>query len=182
MYQAEPTPTGPTLKFSRGDRLRILLKNELCKTDDEHTSAGFAGNPPQVSINRNKQHGINHTNLHTHGLWVSPAGNSDNVLISVAPGEDFQFEYLIPEEGGIGWLDTWALSKGAQDLECAHAWANFFLQPWVGALMTKKYGYGNTTSKTEGLDYADRLTWLAPAEDFNKRNRIWNEVKAAVVD
>ncbi len=96
--QTEPKPTGPTLKFSKGDRLRILLRNELCKTDDEHTSAGFAGNPPQVSINRNKQHGINHTNLHTHGLWVSPAGNSDNVLISVAPGTDFQFEYLIPED------------------------------------------------------------------------------------
>ena len=96
--QTEPKPTGPTLKFARGDRLRILLKNRMCKTDDEGSSAGFAGNPPQVSINRNKEHGINHTNLHTHGLWVSPAGNSDNVLISVGPGKDFQFEYLIPED------------------------------------------------------------------------------------
>ena len=30
-----------------------------------------------------------------------------------------------------------------------------------------------------GLDYADRLNWLQPAEDFEWRNRVWNEVKAS---
>ena len=48
--------------------------------------------------------------------------------------------------------------------------------------MSAKYGYGNTTSENEELDYADRLTWLRPAEDFNKRTEIWNEVKAATVE
>ena len=26
-------------------------------------------------------HCFNGTNLHSHGLWVSPTGNSDNVLL-----------------------------------------------------------------------------------------------------
>lgn len=95
--QAKPKPTGPTLKFAAGDTVRILLKNQMCEGDDEHSAVTFEGNPPQVHIGRNTTHGINHTNLHTHGLWVSPAGNSDNVLISVAPQTEFQFEYLIPE-------------------------------------------------------------------------------------
>jgi len=93
----------------------------------------------------------------------------------------YNVEYTIPQEGGIGWLDTWAMSKGVQDVECAQAWVNYFLTPEVGQMMTAKYGYGNTTSETEGLDYADRLTWLAPAEDFDRRTQVWNEVKAAPV-
>ncbi|MDQ6869702.1 MAG: hypothetical protein M3178_15540 [Pseudomonadota bacterium] len=29
-------------------------------------------------------HCFNQTNLHSHGLWVSPAGNSDNVLVNIS--------------------------------------------------------------------------------------------------
>lgn len=94
----------------------------------------------------------------------------------------YNVEYIIPEEGGVGWLDTWAMSKGVQNVELAHAWVNFFLEKSVGERVSAKYGYGNTTSENEELDYADRLTWLRPAEDFNKRTEIWNEVKAATVD
>lgn len=94
----------------------------------------------------------------------------------------YNVEYVIPEEGAIGWLDTWALSKGAEDVGCAHQYVNFYLEPWVGELMSEKYGYGNTTTVSESLDYADRLTWLAPAEDFTRRTEIWNEVKATPVE
>jgi putative spermidine/putrescine transport system substrate-binding protein/spermidine/putrescine transport system substrate-binding protein len=93
----------------------------------------------------------------------------------------YNVEYIIPDEGGVGWLDTWAMSKGVQDPELAHAWVNFFLDKAVGERVSKKYGYGNTTSEAEGLDYADKLTWLRPAEDFAKRTELWNEVKATPV-
>ena len=33
------------------------------------------------------------TNLHTHGFHVSPLGKSDNVMLTFAPGDSFQFEY-----------------------------------------------------------------------------------------
>jgi putative spermidine/putrescine transport system substrate-binding protein/spermidine/putrescine transport system substrate-binding protein len=68
-----------------------------------------------------------------------------------------------------------------RDPELAHAWVNFFLDKSVGERVSAKYGYGNTTSESEGLDYADKLTWLRPAEDFAKRTEIWNEVKATPV-
>jgi putative spermidine/putrescine transport system substrate-binding protein/spermidine/putrescine transport system substrate-binding protein len=93
----------------------------------------------------------------------------------------YNVAYIIPDEGGVGWLDTLALSKGAKDPELAHAWVNFFLDKSVGERVSAKYGYGNTTSEAEGLDYADKLTWLRPAEDFAKRTEIWNEVKATPV-
>lgn len=115
---------------------------------------------------------------------------SSNAVLMFSMGEfqavdlaerGYNVEYIIPEEGGIGWLDTWAMSAGVQDEACAHAWVDFYLEPWVGVLMTEKYGYGNTTSQTEGLDYAGRLTWLAPAESFERRTELWNEIKATPV-
>ena len=45
------------------------------------------------------------TNLHTHGLHVSPGGNSDNVFLTVAPGEARPYEIRVPGDhpGGIFW-------------------------------------------------------------------------------
>jgi FtsP/CotA-like multicopper oxidase with cupredoxin domain len=81
--------TGPTLKFQPGDVVRVLLVNEL---------------PPEPGTGHGPgmTHGINPTNLHTHGLWVSPAGNSDNVLYELLPGKRFQHEYLVPREHRCG--------------------------------------------------------------------------------
>ena len=87
--------------------------------------------------------------------------------------------YSIPKEGGIGWLDTWAMSAGVKDKDCAHKWMNHYLNESTGPLMTDKNGYGNTTAESPGLDYADSLVWLRPAEDFDMRVQVWNEVKAA---
>jgi putative spermidine/putrescine transport system substrate-binding protein/spermidine/putrescine transport system substrate-binding protein len=91
----------------------------------------------------------------------------------------YEIVYTIPGEGGIGWLDTWAMSKGVQDSDCAHAWVNHYLETETGATMTALKGYGNTTSESVGLDYADSLVWLRPVEDFDRRVQVWNEVKAA---
>jgi FtsP/CotA-like multicopper oxidase with cupredoxin domain len=81
--------TGPTLKFRPGEVVRVLYVNELPPE-------------PETAHRPGATHGINPTNLHTHGLWVSPAGNSDNVLYELRPGHRFQHEYLIPREHVCG--------------------------------------------------------------------------------
>jgi FtsP/CotA-like multicopper oxidase with cupredoxin domain len=60
---------GPTLRLRPGDHLGIDLVNHL--------------NEP--------------TNLHTHGLQVSPQGNSDNPFVMVNPGERFRYDYQLPD-------------------------------------------------------------------------------------
>lgn len=47
----------------------------------------------------------NSTNLHTHGLHVSPSGSSDNVLLVLNPGEVFTNSITIPPNfpGGTHW-------------------------------------------------------------------------------
>jgi FtsP/CotA-like multicopper oxidase with cupredoxin domain len=53
-------------------------------------------------------HCFNGTNLHTHGLWVNPSGNGDNVLLSINPGVKFEYEYAIDPEhpAGTFWYHT----------------------------------------------------------------------------
>jgi putative spermidine/putrescine transport system substrate-binding protein len=95
--------------------------------------------------------------------------------------DGFKAEYMIPGEGGMGWVDTWAMTKGVKDKDLAHAWVNFFLSKEISSGMTARHRYGNTVDTSGDLDYADKLIWLVPYEDFTKRTDVWNEVKAAPV-
>ena len=98
-----------------------------------------------------------------------------------AKGVDAAF--TIPKEGAIGWLDCWTISAGAADVDLAHAWIDTVLDPKVGAYLSDRKAYGNTTdiaaNERNGFTYADKLTFLLTPEDFDKRVKIWNEVKAA---
>ncbi|GAA1495181.1 multicopper oxidase family protein [Paeniglutamicibacter kerguelensis] len=68
---------GPTLFLRAGDRLNVTLENRLRDP----------------------------TNLHMHGLHVSPQGNGDNPLLSVGPGTSFDYEYQLPADHppGVYW-------------------------------------------------------------------------------
>ena len=66
---------GPTLRVGRNDTLVIRLTNNL---QDEKSTTGHPGNI-------NTPHGFNTTNLHTHGLHVSPEDKSDNIFLEVPP-------------------------------------------------------------------------------------------------
>jgi L-ascorbate oxidase len=77
----------PTIRIAPGNSLTIEMNNRLepCTND-------------QIAEKRC----FNETNLHTHGLWVSPSGNSDNVMISIPPGGQFRYEYEISEDHPAG--------------------------------------------------------------------------------
>jgi spermidine/putrescine-binding protein len=98
-----------------------------------------------------------------------------------AKGVDAAF--VIPKEGAIGWLDCWTISSGAKDPALAHAWIDACLDKKVGAYLSDRKSYGNTTdpeaNTRNGFTYADKLVWLQTPENFEKRVAVWNEVKAA---
>jgi spermidine/putrescine-binding protein len=98
-----------------------------------------------------------------------------------AKGVDAAF--TIPKEGAIGWLDCWTVSAGARNPDLAFAWLNACLDPKVGAFLSDKKSYGNTTDEEanvrNGFTYAGKLTFLETPESFEKRVALWNEVKAA---
>ncbi|NKB58008.1 MAG: multicopper oxidase domain-containing protein [Alphaproteobacteria bacterium] len=82
----------PLINATPGDTVRVMLRNTLAADP----SCAHEGPLPETP------HCFNGTNLHTHGLWISPTGNSDNVLLSINPGVDFQYEYNIPVDHPAG--------------------------------------------------------------------------------
>ncbi|WP_414754666.1 multicopper oxidase family protein [Anabaena sp. CCY 9910] len=95
---------GPTLRIQSGDTLNINLINSLPPETN-----------PSTPVNHNKPHAFNITNFHTHGLHVSPDGNSDNVLREMAPKKDlngnspeYPIEIKLPEihPGGTDWYHS----------------------------------------------------------------------------
>jgi L-ascorbate oxidase len=91
---ATPNPftpfVAPTIRTKPGDTVRVTLNNTLEPQPD--------CKPPNI----NTPHCFNSTNLHSHGLWVSPSGNSDNVLITIRPKVAFEYEYNIPSTHPAG--------------------------------------------------------------------------------
>ncbi|WP_144672157.1 multicopper oxidase family protein [Arthrobacter sp. U41] len=71
------TVPGPTLRLRPGDELSVRLVNGL--------------NEP--------------TNLHVHGLHVSPEDDADNVFRAVLPGQAFDYRYRLPPDHppGVYW-------------------------------------------------------------------------------
>ena len=94
---------------------------------------------------------------------------------------DLPVKYIIPDEGAIGWLDTWVISSGVEDVELAHKWVDFFVQKRVVGEMTERLGFGNTVVPAPGFDYADQLVYLVPPEDFEKRVEVYIEIKAEMM-
>jgi suppressor of ftsI len=87
-------PNAPTLRLSPGDQLKITYVNDLPAKPPEKCLAG-----PCMDM----------TNLHFHGLTVSPQAPQDNVLDMMAmPGQSLHYTVHIPKDHppGLYWYHT----------------------------------------------------------------------------
>ena len=101
-----PSP-GPTLRLKPGDVLRIKLINDMPPNRDP------------APVDHSLPHDFNTTNLHSHGLHVSPSGISDNVMRIMEPGESYDIEIAIPSDHipGTNWYHPHA--HGSADVQIA---------------------------------------------------------------
>lgn len=85
---------GPTLRLDAGDTLRILFKNQL-----ELQSGAVSGAENEFTD-------PDHSNLHFHGGHVSGELPSDDIRLSVAPGDEYQYETVFPTNHlpGTHWI------------------------------------------------------------------------------
>jgi FtsP/CotA-like multicopper oxidase with cupredoxin domain len=87
-------PIAPTLRLSPGDRLKITYINDLPAKPQETCLAG-----PCMDM----------TNLHFHGLTVSPDAPQDDVLdMKAMPGQALRYTVEIPKDHppGLYWYHT----------------------------------------------------------------------------
>ncbi len=80
---------GPTLRVKPGDRLAIEVVNNLPPNPEQSRQGAFPHEPYT-------------TNLHTHGLTVSPQGIGDNPFRHMLPQSSNAFEVEIPDFHSAG--------------------------------------------------------------------------------
>lgn len=74
----------PTIRVKQGDILKVHFKNSL-----PVMGTNILGHEREI------------TNLHTHGLHVSPSGKADNMMVMLMSGDTFDYEYdLSRQEAG----------------------------------------------------------------------------------
>lgn len=137
----------PQIETYPGQTVRISLNNNL-PLDPSCTGTGIGVNTP---------HCFNGTNLHSHGLWVNPAGNSDNVMISINPGVGFQYEYNIPptHPAGTFWYHTHR--HGSTALQVASGMAGALIVRGTRKPTTTDNGDIDTLLKTGAARFPERV-------------------------
>ena len=105
-------------------------------------------------------------------------------------------KFVVPKEGGIGWIDTWCIAKDAPNRDLAYKWLDFMISPEFFVKWDTTVGSPAPTAKStlEQLpadafnrvvmgdpEVVKRLVWMetVPADTRNEWNMMWEEVKAA---
>ncbi|MGP9820611.1 multicopper oxidase family protein [Salinarimonas sp. NSM] len=147
-----PPYVGPTIQVTPGETVRVTLHNELPVEDQS-----CPGDPDDINI----PHCFNRTNLHSHGLWISPAGNSDNVLIAIDPGVTFQYEWNIPADHPSGTFWYHPHLHGGVALQVSSGMAGFILIRGDRLPTPETNGDVDTLLKrADGAPYTERLVLL----------------------
>lgn len=137
--------------------------------------------------------------LRAEVVWASPewSGLYRRIRFDELDGKtDVSLKHVLrPTEGGLGWVDTWAITTGvtsSEKLELAHKWVDFRLSRDNMATIATEIGWSptvdvrdmiperfvetmflNQTSSIKGLHQFD-----APSSP-EKWEQVWNQVEAA---
>ncbi|HLM67779.1 MAG TPA: multicopper oxidase domain-containing protein, partial [Longimicrobium sp.] len=97
---------GPTFRVRQGDSVEITLINQLT-APPVGTDTACMQYPAAYTTDRMQDcfHGANWTNIHYHGMHVTPRSNGDDVLLEIAPGETYRYNFRIPanQSPGTHW-------------------------------------------------------------------------------
>ncbi|PTV51210.1 multicopper oxidase family protein [Acinetobacter seifertii] len=155
----------PTIEVFPGETVRATLDNQLDIDPITHKKLPKDPSCTGDHFDVNKPHCFDGTNMHTHGLWINPAGNSDNVLVSINPGVNFQYEYNIPPDHPAGTFWYHPHRHGSTAIQVASGMA--------GALIIRGYRQP-TPNKTGDLDL---LTY-----GFKERTLVFQQIQYACYD
>lgn len=100
---------GPTVAFSPGDTLKVTLYNVLPKYDNtgyDEIEQGYVDDGLDAMMAHNVPHGLDHTNLHVHGLEVIPHlfGMDDpggELLLGTDAVDSMMFEFDRADEADV---------------------------------------------------------------------------------
>lgn len=88
--------------------------------------------------------------------------------------EDPEINFVAPESGALGWIDTFAIPRRSENEDAAYQWINFVMQPEIAAKITNASG-NFTVSKgaDEFVDAELRDAYRASFDDGAIDNIRW---------
>ena len=102
---------GPTLRVQPGDVLHVNLINDL------------PPNRAELPLKADLPHHFNTTNVHVHGLHVSPSGDADNIFRSMEPGQVYNIAIDIPDDHPRGTYWYHPHHHGSADVQISSGMA-----------------------------------------------------------
>lgn len=105
-------------------------------------------------------------------------GNYGNQQVKLLRDTGADIGYVIPEEGALAWLDCWSILKTTTHARLAHDWIDFMLEPDTAKALTERQGLNNTLQTVQTEQEQDKLIWLQPVEDIDRRTTLWNSIRS----
>jgi spermidine/putrescine transport system substrate-binding protein len=84
-------------------------------------------------------------------IWAAQIYSGEGIAAS---DENENLQYIIPEEGAPIWLDTFVIPRDAENIDSAHLFLNFIMEPEINASIASELWYA--TANLEALKYMDR--------------------------
>ncbi|MDN3684808.1 extracellular solute-binding protein [Vibrio sinaloensis] len=78
--------------------------------------------------------------------------------------EGMNLKLVFPKEGGIGWVDNFAISSGAKNVEAAHKMIDFLLRPEIAEQISRDTGYLTAVAESNA-----KFKDVAPPISFTRR-------------
>jgi spermidine/putrescine transport system substrate-binding protein len=78
-------------------------------------------------------------------------GFSGDLLLAIEDSEAGELDYIIPDEGGVVWVDNMAIPHDAPSPCTAHAFINFILDAEVGAALSNWVWYASPNAAAEPM-------------------------------
>lgn len=102
-------------------------------------------------------------------VWVSSAWDAIGWSLNE---KNPDIKYMVPEEGAVGWIDTLALSAGAENIEGAYKWINFIMDPKNASVITNKTGYLMASKDSLALSSPEKMKLFKESFPPEKLNNI----------
>ncbi|MFO7881162.1 MAG: extracellular solute-binding protein [Kosmotogaceae bacterium] len=119
-------------------------------------------------------------------FWVVH-GYGENIYYEGTEEELKNIEFFIPEEGSTLWIDNMVILKGARNVELAHKFINYILDPEISAVISDYLLLPSIVPAAEQYIEEERIYTVKDLHncemindlgaDLQLYNKIWNEIR-----
>lgn len=106
----------------------------------------------------------------TNGCTIGQTWDSTAAALAK---EGMPIGYIAPKEGALAWMEGVCLTKGAENVDNAYAFINWYLTPEAGAMLANSLGYNTTAKGAEAHLSEASKAFFAAAYPGDALDKLW---------